>query len=112
MIAAMSLQHRGGKFGKIVLKHHPIEGLVRALEPVEALEHVQTVMPGVITSVRGRPIARERGGLVLKVQYIAPDGHIRLLARSGNTTQEVRIICTHSRLVFEKLQLMFGVVKK
>ena len=90
VVTSMSLQHRGGKYGKIVLKHHPLEGLVRLLEPIEALVPVQIIMPGVITSSkRGHAV----GGLVLRVQYVAPDGHIRLLARDGGNTQEVRIMC-------------------
>lgn len=105
-----SLQHRGGKYGKIVLKHHPISGLVKALEMIEALSEVQTVMPGVITSVRGRPIgSRERGGLVLKLQYIAPDGHIRLLARLGNTTQEVRVIGSDPDRLFTQIHQLLAV---
>ena len=99
------LQHRGGKYGKIVLKHHPIEGLINALESIEALSEVQTIMPGIITSVRGRPIGnRQQGGLVLKLQYIAPDGHIRLLARQGNTTQEVRVIGQNPELLFSRIK--------
>ena len=105
-----SLQHRGGKFGKIVLKHHPIEGLVRALEPIEALPEVQTIMPGVITSVRGRPIgSRQEGGLVLKLQYIAPDGHIRLIARQGNTTQEVRVIGQSPQQLFDSIKQQLSI---
>ncbi len=104
-----SLQHRGGKYGKIVLKHHPIKGLVKALEPLEALTEVQTIMPGVITSVRGRPIgSRQQGGLVLKLQYIAPDGHIRLLARQGNTTQEVRVIGQGSQSLFHQIKRLIA----
>lgn len=100
-----TLQHRGGKYGKIVLKHHPIEGLVKALEGIEAIAEVQTIMPGVITSVRGRPIgSRQKGGLILKLQYVAPDGHIRLLARQGNTTQEVRVIGQDSELLYDQIQ--------
>jgi hypothetical protein len=103
------LQHRGGKYGKIVLKHHPIDGLVKALEAVEALPEVQTVMPGVITSVRGRPIGtRESGGLVLKLQYVAPDGHIRLIARQGNTTQEIRVTCRNPEAVFLHLKQLLS----
>src|SRR5690606_23867414 len=98
-------QHRGGKYGKIVLKHHPIDGLVKALEPIESIDEVQTVMPGVITSVRGRPIGpRQAGGIQLKLQYIAPDGHIRLIARSGNTTQEIRVVTSNPELTFEQLK--------
>ncbi len=81
-------QHRGGKYGKIVLKHHPIENLIAALEPIEALLEVQTIMPGVITSVRG---SRGPEKLTIKIQYIAPDGHIRLIARRNSTTQEIRL---------------------
>jgi hypothetical protein len=101
------LQHRGGMYGKIVLKHHPIEGLVYALGAVERLPGVQTVVPGVITSVRGRPIAREHGGIVIKVQYIAPDGHIRLIARLGNTTQEIRVVSNDLEQTFADLRGLF-----
>lgn len=100
-----NLQHRGGKYKKIVLRHHPIEGLVKALEIIEAIPEVQTIMPGVITSVRGRPIGRRHvGGIFLKLQYIAPDGHIRLIARQGNTTQEVRVVSAEPELTFSQLK--------
>lgn len=81
-------QHRGGQLGKIVLKHHPIENLIEALRPIEALTEVQTIIPGVITSVRG---GRGPEQLTIKVRYIAPDGHIRLIARRNSTTQEIRL---------------------
>lgn len=98
-------QHRGGKYKKIVLKHHPIDGLVKALESIEAIAEVQTIVPGVITSVRGRPIgSRHKGGLILKLQYIAPDGHIRLIARQGNTTQEVRVVGQDPQSLFYKVK--------
>lgn len=104
------LQHRGGKYGKIVLKHHPLDGLVEVLEPVEAWPEVQIIMPGVITSVRGRPIgSRQQGGIIIKVQYIAPDGHIRLLAKSANSTQEIRVLSSDSQKVLSKLQRLFPV---
>ena len=104
------LQHRGGKYGKIVLKHHPIVGLIKALEPIEALVEAQTLMPGVITSVRGRPIGnRQQGGLQLRLQYIAPNGHIRLLARQGNTTQEVRVIGPNPQVLFEQIKRLLSV---
>jgi hypothetical protein len=102
------MQHRGGKFGKIVLKHHPLDGLVSVLAPIEALPEVQTVMPGVITSVRGRPIgSRQTGGLQIKVQYMAPDGHIRLLVRSGNSTQEVRVVSSEPAKTLLDLRARF-----
>jgi hypothetical protein len=102
------LQHRGGKYGKIVLKHHPLDGLVQVLAVVEALLEVQTIVPGVITAVRGRPIGnREVGGMVIKVQYVAPDGHIRLLARLGNATQEVRVVSGAPDKSLAEIRLLF-----
>lgn len=104
-----NLQHRGGKYGKIVLKHHPIENLVKSLEVIESIPEVQTIMPGVITSVRGRPIgARQAGGLQLKLQYIAPDGHIRVIARMGNTTQEVRIISSNPPETYSQIEKLLS----
>lgn len=103
------LQHRGGKYNKIVLKHHPIKGLVEKLAAVEAISQVKTIMPGVITTVRGRPIGnRQSGGLQLKAQYIAPDGHIRMIARHANTTQEVRITSSNPEAVLKQLQQLFN----
>jgi hypothetical protein len=103
------LQHRGGRYGKIVLKHHPLEGLVKALEVVEALAEVQTVMPGVITAVRGRPIGnRDSGGMLIKVQYVAPDGHVRLLVRQANATQEVRVVSSNPDKTLIDLKRLFS----
>ena len=102
------MHHRGGKFGKIVLKHHPLDGLVQALVPVEALDETLTVMPGIITSVRGRPVGpRNTGGLQIKVQYVAPDGHVRLIARLGNSVQEVRVTGSDPQTLLAKLQQIF-----
>ena len=84
--------------------------MVKALESIEALPEVQTIMPGVITSVRGRPIgSRQEGGLLLKLQYIAPDGHIRLIARQGNTTQEVRVIGQNPPQLFDSIKRQLSI---
>lgn len=97
-------QHRGGQQGKVVLKHHPIENLLKLLEPVEALPEVQTIMPGVITSVRG---GRGPEKLTIKVQYIAPDGHIRLIARRNSTTQEIRLTSSNPDKTLSDLNALF-----
>src|SRR5690606_11807086 len=102
------LQHRGGLFGKIVLKHHPLNSLAKHLETVETLAEVQTIIPGVMSSVRGRPIGpRQQGGLSIRVQYIAPDGRIRLIARSANSTQEVRVVSSDPAKTFAQLSEKF-----
>ncbi|MFN7899686.1 MAG: DUF2103 domain-containing protein [Synechococcaceae cyanobacterium] len=78
--------------GRLVITHSTyVEGLIPLLRRLAAEEEIDTVTPAVITRVRGRSPR-----LLLRVSTPIRGGH-KLVARRGNSAQEVFVVTTWSR---------------
>ena len=78
--------------GRLVITHSTyVEGLIPLLRRLATLPEIDTITPAVITRVRGRS-----PGLRLRVSSPITGGH-KLLARRGNTAQEVFVVTRLSR---------------
>lgn len=77
---------------RLVITHSTyVEGLIPLLRRLATLPEIDTITPAVITRVRGRS-----AGLRLRVSCPITGGH-KLLARRGNTAQEVFVVTRLSR---------------
>lgn len=77
---------------RLVITHSTyVEGLIPLLRRLATLPEIDTITPAVITRVRGRS-----AGLRLRVSRPITGGH-KLLARRGNTAQEVFVVTRLSR---------------
>ncbi|MBD2549810.1 hypothetical protein H6G65_09475 [Microcystis elabens FACHB-917] len=77
---------------RLVITHSTyVEGLIPLLRRLATLAEIDTITPAVITRVRGRS-----PGLRLRVSSPITGGH-KLLARRGNTAQEVFVVTRLSR---------------
>ena len=93
-------RHREGVTGKTVAKHTPIPGLMEAIKDLEKIRGVHSIVPGPIQSPRG---GKGPGELTISVQYIAPEGYIRLLAKKGNLRQEIRVVTSRPAETRERI---------
>lgn len=94
-------RHREGVTGKTTAKHSPIPGLFEAIKDIEKIRGVHSIIPGPIQSPKG---GKGSGELTISVQYIAPEGYIRLLARKGNLRQEIRVVTRYPEETKERLE--------
>jgi hypothetical protein len=84
--------------GRVVVTHSTyLEGLIPLLQRLARTPGVDTVTPAVISRVKGRS-----PGLRLRVSTPIRGGH-KLLARRGNSAQEVFVITTASREQLQQL---------
>ncbi len=82
--------------GRLVLNHSThIPGLIRVLERLTHVEHIQTITPGVIGPVRSH-----MPRLILKVS-VPILGGFKLLARQGKTVQEVFVLTSLDKEALE-----------
>jgi len=73
--------------GRLVITHSTyLEGLIPLLRRLAALAEIDTVTPAVISRVRGRS-----AGLRLRISSPIRGG-FKLVARRGNTVQEVFVV--------------------
>ena len=78
--------------GRLVITHSTyVEGLIPLLRRLAAQDDIDTVTPAVITRVRGRSPR-----LTLRVSTPIRGGH-KLVARRGNSAQEVFVVTGWSR---------------
>lgn len=98
-------RHRQGETGKVVAKHTPIPGLMDALKAIEKVRGVHSVIPGRIFSPKG---GKGSGELVFKVQYVSPEGYIRMLAKKGNLTQEIRVVTSSAEETKKRLEAVLN----
>ncbi len=83
--------------GRLVHTHSTyIEGLIKAMKILQKDNFISTITPGILKRVKGH-----KENLIIKVTREIKGGY-KLIARKGNTGQELYIITSYKKNELEK----------